>query len=84
MRNSWRRKFSSQVSGNFSSFPEFVSEALLIVRVLDQVFANILDVYVAVSWNAVSMFAVGHEAAIMPDGFNLKFAFFMYSSSGSR
>ena len=49
-----------------------VGEPLLVVGILDQVLAHILDVHVAVGRDAVGVALVGHEVGIVADRIDLE------------
>ena len=76
MRNSCSRRFSSQVSGTLQLRAELVGEALLVVRIVDQILAGVLDVHVAVGRHAVGVSAVFHEVVVAGDDVEFKAGLF--------
>ena len=51
---------------------EFIGEAFLVVGIIDQVLARILNVHVAVGWDAVGLALVLHEVAVVGNGIEMK------------
>jgi hypothetical protein len=58
--------------GKFQFFAVLVGKLLLIVGVLQQVLAHVLDVHVAVGRNTVGLALVGHERGVIADSLDFE------------